>query len=115
MLILWEGLATVFALMPGLAALAHVYANGRLRRRPSIREYLSLVLFLQRAKGEAYRKTADAFTGSSLLAIPIGWCLALIVAVIGCDKAFVLAGYVVLVILLPLAYVLGWRQGPEGR
>lgn len=112
MLLTWEALATVFALLPAIAALAYLYECGKTRAFPSLVAYVRLVLMLQKAKSEAYKRTAESFVPSSSSGATraLASLLALAVFFIGSDLRFVAAGYILSIILLPFAYLSGRRN-----
>lgn len=61
MLIGWEALAFVFAILPGLVGIAYCYTCGRFRKRPHCKGYTDLYSISKKAQKDAYKKTAELF------------------------------------------------------
>ena len=82
----WEALSFVFAVLPGIVAIAYCYECGKDNKSPKISGYFNMLKLAWKAKSEAYKKTADALVpaskfkhGSTLLA----WMFIFIVALVG--------------------------------
>ena len=72
MLISWEALAFVFAIMPAIVALAYWYECGIKAERPSLGGYLKLLKVAENAKRESYRQAAEMFRGEKSPAFVVG-------------------------------------------
>jgi hypothetical protein len=59
MLISWEALAFVFAIMPAIVALACCYECGVKAKTPSLGGYLKLLKIAEKAKRESYRQVGQ--------------------------------------------------------
>ncbi len=113
MLIGWEALAFVFAILPGIVGIIYCYTCGRFRKRPNFTGYLDLLKISNKAKKEAYRKTAG------LLIHPLSpkwvvtfllWIISVIVSLMGPNPILIVG---LLLLALPssaIAYFIGRRQ-----
>ena len=110
-LISWEALAFVFAILPGIAGLAYCYACGRTRERPTWSGYWSLLRTANKAKSEAYRKTAGLFSSPSSPKWTVGvlaWLFMLfIVAVVSPSRIITLSCLAICVPGSGIAYLVG--------
>ena len=115
MLIAWEALAFVFAVMPAIVLLAYCYECGRKGERPQWKGYLRLLRLTSRAKKESYRKTAQLFAGqrpsAGWVVKLIAWLFALIVTLVGPGIQVVLICFVASVPASFFVYFIGKRQG----
>jgi membrane protein DedA with SNARE-associated domain len=110
MLITWEALAFVLAILPGIVGVIYCYTCGRFRKLPSLTGYLDLLKISNKAKNKAYRKTAGLF---SQIGAPIwivcflAWFFSVIVELMGPNPILIV---VLLLLALPfsaIAYFIG--------
>lgn len=109
----WEALAFVFAIIPAIVSLAYFYHCGHSAKTPSLRELFRHMRMAEKAKGESYKRTAQAFmtdkSPAGLIAIA-AWGLALIVCSFGPGLRLVLVCFVLAVPCSVLSYLLGKRN-----
>ncbi len=113
LLIPWEALAFVFALLPGIVGLAYCYTCGRTRESPTWRGYFRVLRMANRAKSEAYRETASLFSTPTSPRWMIGglaWLFILIVAVVSPSGILTLTGLGACVPGSLVAYLVGRQQ-----
>lgn len=113
MLIPWEALAFVFALLPGIAGLAYCYTCGRKRELPRWSGYWELLGVANKAKSEAYRQTAGLFffPGSPKWAMgALAWLFSFIVSMVSPGPFVTISGIAICIPISWLAYWLGRRQ-----
>ena len=115
----WEALAFVFAILPGLVAIAYCYDCGHKKKKATFVGYWNLLKLTNRAKKQAYRKTAEAllpFPPAGAMVVGFAWLFALIVALV--SPAAVITA-VCLVLAVPssaIAYYFGRRNHrPKNR
>jgi hypothetical protein len=106
-LISWEALAFVFAILPGIVGIAYCYTCGCKRERPTWSGYWNILKIANRAKREAYRKTAEMFASSSQVVSLLAWVFALIVALVSPSR---IVAAVCLLLCVP-ASVIGYYVG----
>lgn len=113
MLIGWEALAFVFAILPGIVGIAYCYTCGRFRKRPKLAGYLDFINITNKAKKDAYIKTAELFrfTGSTKGIIFLAWIFSIIVDYIMSPHfIFTIALLLFALPLSVIAYLIGKRQ-----
>ena len=110
MLIIWEALAFVFAILPGIVGISYCYTCGRARERPNLTGYLDLLKISNKAKKEAYRKKAGLFMlpiSPIWIVCFLAWVFSVIVKLMG-PNPILTAG--LLLLALPfsaIAYFIG--------
>ena len=112
-LIAWEALAFVFALLPGIAGLAYCYTCGRNRKSPTWSGYWKLLSAANKAKSEAYRKTAGLFSSPrspNWMVGALAWLFMFIVALVSPGPVVTLSGLALCVPGSAAAYCIGRRQ-----
>jgi len=85
-LVSWRALAFVFAILPGIVGIAYCFECGQKRVRPSFSGYFAMFKMARRAKGEAYKKTAECLLPSGDrqgLEVPLAWVFIVVVALVG--------------------------------
>lgn len=106
MLITWEALGFVFAILPGIVGIAYCYTCGRFRKRPKLTGYLDFINITNKAKKDAYLETAKLFqftvSGTTKGIIFLAWVFSIIVELMGPN--FILT-IVLLLLALPLSVV----------
>ena len=110
MLISWEALAFVFAIMPVIVVLAYCYECGVKGERPSPSGYLKLLKIAEKAKKESYRQTAEIFQDEKSPVFFVGmlaWLFSLIVSLLSPGSLEVLACFVVAIPTSFIAYIIG--------
>ena len=113
MLIAWEALAFVFAILPGIVGVAYCYTCGRFCKRPSITSYLDLLKMSGKAKKKAYRKTAGLFSG---MGAPIwiisflAWIFSIIVSIMGPNTILTISLLLLALPVSAIAYFIGKLQ-----
>lgn len=113
MLITWEALAFVFALLPGIVGLAYCYACGRKGELPTWSEYWNLLKTARRGKSEAYRETAGLFSspGSAKWTVSaLAWLFMFIVAMVSPGPIVTLSGLVLCIPGSGIAYLVGRKR-----
>ena len=110
MLITWEALAFVFAILPGIVGVIYCYTCGRFRELLIFTCYLDLLKISNKAKNKAYRKTAGLFTlpiSPKWVVCFFAWIFSVIVALMG-PNPILTAGLLLLAFpLSAIAYFIG--------
>jgi len=112
-LITWEALAFVLAILPGIAGLAYCYVCGRSRERPTWSGYWNLLKTAKKAKTESYRKTAELLSSPSSPKLIVGllaWLFVFILAVVGPSRIVTLSCIGLCIPGSAIAYFIGKRK-----
>jgi hypothetical protein len=113
MMIGWEALAFVFAIMPAIVALVYCYECGLKTKTPSVSEYFKLLKFTEKAKKESYQDVAQLFGYGKSPVFYVGllaWLFSVIVSLLSPNFWVVLACFVVSIPASFIAYLIGRRQ-----
>lgn len=105
----WEALAFIFAVLPGIVAIAYCYECGVKRKKPTIQDYFKLLKLAKRAQNESYNHTAGIFTpnSSKWLAALLVWIMWLIVVLVSPSFKFTIICLLISIPVSGVAYYIG--------
>ena len=112
MIVGWEALAFVFALLPGIAGIAYCYSCGRTRESPTWSGYWKLLSAANTAKANAYKRTAGLFSSYSprWMVRVLAWVFMAIVALVGPGQIMTLLGIALCIPGSAIGYWIGRNQ-----
>ena len=110
-LVPWQALAFVFALLPGILLISYCLSCGLEGKKPSFRDYWKLFKSTKKAQKEAYRKTASFFSSNSLIIKLLIFLFILIVFIVG---PHLLLKLICLFLTVPIS-VIAYFMGKKAR
>ncbi len=81
-LISWQALAFVFAILPGIAGIAYCFECGQRHVPPTFKDYMTMFKMARKAKSDAYKKTGETLMSTrrrGLAKIFAGACMIIVV------------------------------------